>query len=89
MRLFHLFYTVRKGPDTPGALGCDRQMESQIHPDGDWGRIGTVASPYRMARRYAMTGDTNWVRPQVYPRSCTKISLYTHLTQKYEQKAMV
>ena len=89
MRLFHLFYTVRKGPDTPGALGCYRQMESHIHPDGDWGRIGTMASSYRMARRYAMTGDTNWVRPQVYPTSCTKISLYTHLTQKYGQKAMV
>ena len=89
MRSFHLFYRMRKGPDTPGALGCDRQLESHIHPDGDWGRIGTVASSYRMAERYARTGDTQWVRPQVYPTSCTRISLYTHLTQKYGKKTMV
>ena len=88
MRSFHLFYRVRKGPDT-GAVGFDRQMESQIHLDGDWGRIGTLASSYRMARRYATKGDTNWVRPKVYLTSCTKVSLYTHLTQKYEQKTMV
>ena len=89
MRSLHLFLYSEKRIRHTGALGSDRQLDSHIPPDGNLGWMGTVPSSYRMARRHATTGDPQWVWPQVYPTSCTKISLYTRLTQKYGQKTMI